>query len=122
MARGLGIPVLLIAHAGSQLPLDIRDQAVRFADIEELDNILRSFRDDIQDAINEREEEPEFPLALLDEIHCGDPAAENEQDRLKQYFLETPEFKSTLNYDANLVIGRKGSGKSAIFSSGSGSR
>ena len=42
-------------------------------------------------------------------------AAENEQDQLSSYFLETEEFKSALTGRTNLVIGRKGSGKSAIF-------
>src|SRR6185369_15328337 len=41
--------------------------------------------------------------------------AEDEQDALSEYFLETEEFKRTLRDSANLIVGRKGSGKSAIF-------
>ena len=77
--------------------------------------ILSDFRDEVQDAINDHEEERPLPLALLDGIHCGDPAAENEQEQLADYFLETEEFKRTYRFDANIVTGRKGSGKSAIF-------
>ena len=46
--------------------------------------------------------------------HCGQAAAEDEQDDLADYFLETEEFRRTLDGNANLIIGRKGSGKAAI--------
>lgn len=115
IARGLEVPALLIAHDRSHLPADLNDKATRFSDPAELDALFTSFRDEIQDAINARQEARNLPLALLDAIHCGDPAAENEQDDLRDYFLETEEFKRTLRDSSNLIIGRKGSGKTAIF-------
>ena len=115
LARGLGIPALLIAHERSPLPTDFADQAVRFNVFTDLDRILTDFRDEVQDAIEERGEAHPLPLALLDAIRCGDPAAENEQDHLRDYFLETEEFKRALGDDANIVVARKGSGKTAIF-------
>lgn len=115
MARGRGIPALLLAHRRAVLPSDLSAQAERWADLQQIDGILRDFRDDVQDELNDVEDEQQLPLALLDTIDCGDAAAENEQDRLKRYFLETEEFKRALNGDANLIVGRKGSGKSAIF-------
>lgn len=114
IARGLEIPAILIAHDRSQLPSDISDLATRFTSENDLPEILRGFRDDVHDAINDYVEEPEFELALLDSVSCGDAAAENEQDHLRLYFIETEEFKKALDGQANLVIGRKGSGKSAI--------
>jgi hypothetical protein len=47
--------------------------------------------------------------------HCGDPAAENEATQLDNYFLETEQFRLTLDGDLNIILGRKGSGKTAIF-------
>jgi hypothetical protein len=76
--------------------------------------LLRTFRDDVQDATNDYAETPELPLTLLDRIQCGQAAAEDEQDDLANYFLETEEFRRTLDGNANLIIGRKGSGKTAI--------
>jgi hypothetical protein len=76
--------------------------------------LLRTFRDDVQDATNDYAETPELPLTLLDRIQCGQAAAEDEQDDLANYFLETEEFRPTLDGNANLIIGRKGSGKTAI--------
>jgi hypothetical protein len=115
IARGLDRPTLLLAHERSELPADLQDQATRFLKVTELDPIFTRFRDEVQDALNEREEAPPLPLALLDSIRCGDPVAESEQEDLRDYFLETEEFKRTLDSDGNIVIGRKGSGKTAIF-------
>jgi hypothetical protein len=115
IARGLDRPTLLLAHERSALPADLHDQATRFLKVTELDAIFVRFRDEVQDALNEREEARPLPLALLDSIRCGDPVAESEQEDLRDYFLETEEFKRTLDSDGNIVIGRKGSGKTAIF-------
>ena len=115
MARGNDIPILLLAHTRTILPADINDQATRFSNFSEIDGIMLRFRDHIQDAINEQEVEETLPLLLLDQINIGDPAAENEAGQLRHYFLETEEFKRTLRDEANLILGRKGSGKTAIF-------
>lgn len=115
MACGLNVPALLVAHEKADLPSDLQTLATRFMSDTELADICEEFRDQVHDAINSCQLEQRLPYLLLDGIHCGDPAAENEQDHLKNYFLETEEFKQTLRGDVNLVVGRKGSGKSAIF-------
>lgn len=115
LARGRTVPALLVAHERTELPADLQEQATRFAYSTDLDRIITEFRDEVQDELNDREVARPLPMALLDQIRCGDPAAENEQEDLGDYFLETEEFKRTLNYAANIVIGRKGSGKTAIF-------
>lgn len=115
LARGLDIPALLLAYSSAKLPADLEVQASRWSRVTDLNNILIDFRDEVQDSINDRQNEDELPYMFLDSINCGDPAAENEQDQLKKYFLETDEFKQTFRGEANLILGRKGSGKSAIF-------
>jgi len=112
--RGLDIPVLLVAHTRSRLPADLADQAARIGSDVELPALLRTFRDDVQDATNGYAETPDLPLTLLDRIHCGQAAAEDEQDDLADYFLETEEFRRALDGNANLIIGRKGNGKTVI--------
>lgn len=42
--------------------------------------------------------------------------AENEFRELKHYYLQTDEFARALRGDVNLVVGRKGTGKTALFS------
>jgi hypothetical protein len=45
----------------------------------------------------------------------GASSAENEFQELGNYYLETDEFRQTLRGEIQIVIGRKGSGKTALF-------
>jgi hypothetical protein len=51
----------------------------------------------------------------LDAVYCGNPTAEDEAPQLDTYFVETEQFRLTLSGDLNIILGRKGSGKTAIF-------
>lgn len=51
----------------------------------------------------------------LQKIDLGKDEAEQDQ-RLHEYFLKTTSYKNALSGQKTIVIGRKGSGKSAIFS------
>lgn len=50
----------------------------------------------------------------LNRIDLGNDEAEQDT-RLEEYFLRTPFYENAMNGSKTLVIGRKGSGKSAIF-------
>jgi hypothetical protein len=52
---------------------------------------------------------------LLEALSIGDPRAENEMPTLGLYYLRTDQFERTVRGEANLVVGRKGSGKTALF-------
>ncbi len=53
---------------------------------------------------------------MLERLNLGASAAENELQELGYYFLETDEFHRTLRGEIKIVAGRKGSGKTALFS------
>ena len=53
--------------------------------------------------------------SALQQLTLGSSAAENEFRTLANYFVETAEFIRTLRGEVNVVAGRKGSGKTAIF-------
>lgn len=59
--------------------------------------------------------EPAGPATLLQSISIGDPRAENEIPTLEQYYLVTDQFERAVRGEVNLVVGRKGSGKTALF-------
>src|ERR1017187_4258917 len=52
---------------------------------------------------------------LLEKISFGASAAENEFRELAGYYLDTDQFQRALRGEVRLVVGRKGSGKTAIF-------
>src|SRR3546814_11064399 len=53
--------------------------------------------------------------SILAKVHFGASSAENEITDLADYYLATDEFRRALQGAARLVVGRKGSGKSAVF-------
>jgi hypothetical protein len=52
---------------------------------------------------------------ILNRLSLGSPSAENEVPDLNAYYLRTEAFNQASRGEATLVVGRKGSGKSAIF-------
>ena len=53
---------------------------------------------------------------MLSTVTIGDSVAENEFQHLGNYYLQTDEFNRVLRGEVNLVVGRKGVGKTALFS------
>lgn len=115
LARGLGMPFLLLAEVGQRLPLDLDEVATRWALPSDVDVHFRSFRDDVAEFEQEYVEVRGGEANLLDTISCGEPMAENEQAGLGEYFLQTEPYRATFRGELNVVLGRKGSGKTAIF-------
>lgn len=115
IARGRGIPALLIAHDKSSLPLDLHDQADRWWKLDDLDAIIAEFRLRVADLQNEFVTVKPQHEKLLEHLSCGDPVAENEATVLRDHFLETDPYRRALNGEANVLVGRKGSGKTAVF-------
>jgi hypothetical protein len=115
IARGLEIPFLLLAQNSQRLPLDLDELATRWNVPADVDARMREFRDAVAEA--QRSHVDIRPVAgrHLDAFYCGDPAAENEATQLDMYFVETEQFRLTKNGDLNIILGRKGSGKTAIF-------
>jgi hypothetical protein len=55
-----------------------------------------------------------YAFGLLSKINLGASAAENEGQQLADYFIQTAEYARALRAEGAVVVGRKGSGKSAI--------
>ena len=51
----------------------------------------------------------------LEQLDLGDVAAENEIGGLRDYFVRTGQYRQAIKGHARLIVGRKGSGKTAIF-------
>lgn len=115
LARGRGIPAFLLAHEKDDLPLDLQDEATRWHEYGDIDKIIRQFRDDVADLQIEFVEQRPEQETLISQVSCGDPTAENEATMLSEYFLETDAYQRALRGEANVLVGRKGSGKTAVF-------
>lgn len=84
--------------------------------MDDIDSIFADFRNEVADAILEDSgSTSNLDRNALATIEFGDPVAENEQSQLHDFFVETNPYLRALSGDAHLLVGRKGSGKSAIF-------
>jgi hypothetical protein len=115
LARGLALPFLLLAQEGHHLPLDLDDIASRYANPTDVDSHLRDFKDGFEEFDEDFVEARELEDNLLESVSCGDPTAENEAATLSEYFLQTEQYRLAYRGELNVILGRKGSGKSAIF-------
>ncbi|WP_029050291.1 P-loop ATPase, Sll1717 family [Cupriavidus sp. amp6] len=115
LVRGLQKPLLMLAPAGYDAPLDVRDdvKTYRFPDdIPEMVSELALEITEYQQMVNPS---PVTGATILQNLRVGDPTAENEMATLANYYLRTDQYTRTINGDVNLVVGRKGAGKTALF-------
>ena len=115
LAFGAEIPLLILYPPEYKPPLDIRDISTPYSHPEDIREIIQTFSLDITEYTQKtvRQKIPE--RKLLSKISVGDPTAENEMADLGDYYLETDEFIRALRGEVNLVVGRKGTGKTALF-------
>jgi hypothetical protein len=106
----------LILHRGNwPTPLDIRDEVAGFTTDTQLGTLYSDFAARVHEARYASQLPAAGPENKLANVNLGDPAAEREETTLENYFLERDESRQVLDGRANIVVGRKGSGKSAIF-------
>lgn len=118
LATAMGKAVLMLQEQiePEVAALDYRDIARPYSNAANVPGIARPFFDQVIDSI----QAPSSIKVRLDQtplvkIDLGDVAAENEILGLRDYFLPTGPSSQAEKGHARLVIGRKGSGKTAIF-------
>lgn len=117
LAEGMNKHRLLLQESYDPVPLDYRDLVTvathpsrideSIADLAgEVVGRLRATNDTLDDSIEG---------SLLERLHFGASSAENEISDLPEYYLDTDEFRRALRGEVRLIVGRKGTGKSAVF-------
>ncbi|MVS97724.1 P-loop ATPase, Sll1717 family [Devosia marina] len=115
LADGMEKPKLLLAPSAYKVPLDLRDDAKKFGKVEDIVEIVADFCPLVAEYSSKYEPKVAVDKGLLVSLNVGDPRAENEMASLGRYYLETAQFGRAIRGEANLVVGRKGSGKTALF-------
>lgn len=115
LAMAAGKPVLMIQDGHFDQPIDYRDVVIPCLDSSQIRASVHSFvrkAMEIHQAAHQTTVTiSKSPLASLD---LGEPAAENEIEELKGYFVQTAQFSEVMRGRTRLVIGRKGAGKTAM--------
>ncbi len=116
LALAQGKVVLMLQEGHFSQPLDYRDIVKSYTDPEHVQKLVQNvIRKTIQLLQSQHYRSSESPTGLLESVDIGDTAAENESHPLQAYFLRTAQYQQAKLGYARLVVGRKGSGKTAIF-------
>jgi hypothetical protein len=120
-AFGFGKPTSLLAHEPFTCPIDYRD-LLRTHDTasrcEELTNewIGQLERTIAESGVDARQYQRELKAQTeLQQIALGDPVAELEADTIAEYFVTTATYNETYRSNHSIVVGRKGTGKTAML-------
>ena len=116
LAMASGKHVLMLQEGNHPQPIDYRDVVIPYADPAAIPHLVERLVRATADSLQSGEvNETRSPSGVLEQVDLGDVAAENEIQALARYFVRTPQFQQAKQGHARLVIGRKGSGKSALF-------
>lgn len=108
--------VLMLQETHVAQPIDYRDVIRSYDSPRAIPDLLTPFIRSVVGKLQEHRFVPSsLPLTPLEKIDLGDIAAENEILALRSYFVPTGQYNEAKRGHARLVIGRKGSGKTAIF-------
>ena len=115
LAHSLDVEPLIIQYDNLPAPIDFRDDINTVRSKREVDQQVSEYCGSTL-IKNQRSTRPKREeRSLLEQIDIGTSAAERETPKLDFYFVRTAEFARALRSDGSIVIGRKGSGKTAIF-------
>lgn len=117
LSLGLELPTLVLQEQAAPLaPLDVRDFVKSYSRPEDLKELIHEFSLSVFERIQETRN-IDLPIGnLLSTLAIGDPMAENEFQTLGEYYVQTDAFNRAVRGEVNLVVGRKGTGKTALFS------
>ncbi|MBZ5589707.1 MAG: hypothetical protein LAO05_14210 [Acidobacteriia bacterium] len=108
--------VVMLQEEAIDQPLDYRDVVQSYAIPDHIPALLeRSIRLVVQQLQKPVESSVVLPEGVLEKLDLGDPAAENEIGGLREYFVQTGQFQGARHGHSRLVVGRKGTGKTALF-------
>jgi hypothetical protein len=121
VAYGLGKPLLMLAHEPYNSPLDYKDLLRRHRTAREAESIYDTWLTPYLSTYEERLEarqnyqKKQRARGELRDIAIGDPIAEHESESIADYFIPTAAYTEALQSSHSIVIGRKGTGKTATL-------
>lgn len=116
LAFGMDKPLLILQNGDDPVPMDYQELVSSFRHPKDIDKYIADFVPEIAKAFQEESSYlKEREETVLQSLDLGATSAENEMRTLMYYYLRTDQYLKALRGDAKIVIGRKGTGKSAIF-------
>jgi hypothetical protein len=121
LAHGRAKPLLMLAHEPYASPLDYRDLLRKHKTAAVAESIFADWSLPLVDQYEKRrartaayKAEERAQIELRD-ITVGEPIAEFESDSVPDYYVSIAAYTETLHSKYSLVVGRKGTGKTAML-------
>lgn len=116
LAHSLDRDTLILQSGTEPIPLDYRDYVVSYGAPHDVDRHIATFAPRIAELLQQgTQAEFDETTNPLQAFFLGESAAENEFRDLRDYYLQVAQFSRVVNEPVQVVAGRKGSGKSALF-------
>jgi hypothetical protein len=115
LAHGMDKTTTLVQAGDDPVPLDYRDFVDSYRHPGMIDDIIERFALEVTDALQAQTKAPPPKRGLLASLDMGSSTAENEFVNLGEYYVQTDQFRRALRGEVRIVVGRKGSGKTAVF-------
>lgn len=116
LSYGFKKDTLILQETPEQVPLDYRDFIVPYRSPDEIDKPIGELVPRVTELMMSVTETGATARAEgIANIDLGASAAENEIPQLGAYYVQTDQYGQALAGNARLAVGRKGSGKSALF-------
>ncbi|HEY4071261.1 MAG TPA: hypothetical protein VGM04_06875 [Sphingomicrobium sp.] len=115
LAQGFDVDPLILQFDNGPAPLDYRDFVKNTNRRVETERHVEEYCGDVL-IRNQRGggRARRYSFGVLSKVNLGASAAENEGQQLADYFIQTAEYARARRAEGAIVVGRKGSGKSAI--------
>jgi hypothetical protein len=115
LAQGFEVEPLILQFDNGPAPLDYRDFVKNTNRRVETERHVEEYCQEVL-IRNQRSggRARKYSFGVLSKVNLGASAAENEGQQLADYFIQTAEYARALRAEGAIVVGRKGSGKSAI--------
>tara|TARA_R110002124_G_scaffold287245_1_gene471854 strand:+ start:2137 stop:4377 length:2241 start_codon:yes stop_codon:yes gene_type:complete len=116
LAHGMGKSLSIIQLGDDVTPMDFREFASSCYSKEQVEFAIDKFSLEVSPRIQERVHSAvASDRSVLERIDLGGSVAENELQTIDEYYHETDAYLRTSRGEVKLIIGRKGSGKTALF-------
>lgn len=119
IALGLNKRLLMIAEEPYNTPLDYKEILKKFNNIQTCKTAIQPFLSELKDKGFEylSKKNPLLKKSryrnAIEKIHFGEFQAEHEINQIQNYYIDYLDVESLIRNEYNIVVGRKGSGKTA---------
>src|SRR6476661_3375488 len=121
VALGYGLNILMVAEEPYEVPIDYRDLLIKYSNKKRCEEIINEFLFPLKERLLEyyfqqnKSQKIKIKLTEFQQISFGEFLAEHESEDLSDYYVETFNPSTLIKNDYNIVIGRKGTGKTATL-------